>query len=125
MTNFIYTHTGLFAAALSNRYGCRAVCITGSVLSCCGLILSSFAQSINVLILTYGLVTGKVCHLVAYNNKTIRDGKYLARHMPVLGNFHPITIEILYIFHDVISVLALVFIFLIDRATQEVPMQNI
>ena len=26
-------------------------------------------------------------------NKAIRDGKYLARHMPVLGNVNPITIE--------------------------------
>ena len=26
-------------------------------------------------------------------NKAIRDGKYLARHMPVLGNIHPIQIE--------------------------------
>ena len=26
-------------------------------------------------------------------NKAIRDGKYLARHMPVLGNVHPINIE--------------------------------
>ena len=27
------------------------------------------------------------------HNKAIRDGKYLARHMPVLGNVHPIKIE--------------------------------
>ena len=26
-------------------------------------------------------------------NKAIRDGKYLARHMPVIGNVHPIKIE--------------------------------
>ena len=26
-------------------------------------------------------------------NKVIRDGKYLARHMPVIGNVHPIKIE--------------------------------
>ena len=43
------------------------------------------------------------------------------RHMPVLGNVHP-NIDI---FRDVISLLARVFICLIDRATQEVPMQNI
>ena len=29
-------------------------------------------------------------------NKAIRDGKYLARHIPVLGNVHPIKIELLY-----------------------------
>ena len=26
-------------------------------------------------------------------NKAIRDGKYLARHMPVIGNVHPIKIK--------------------------------
>ena len=47
------------------------------------------------------------------------------RHMPVLGNVHPIKIEIFDIFRDVISLLARVFILLIDTATQEVTMQNI
>ena len=47
------------------------------------------------------------------------------RHMPVLGNVHPTKIEKFDIFRDVISLLARVFIFLFDRATQEVPMQNI
>ena len=44
------------------------------------------------------------------------------RHMPVLGNVHPIKIENFDIFLcDVIPLLARVFIFLIDRATQEIP----
>ena len=50
------------------------------------------------------------------------------RHMPVLGNVHPIKIEKfenLIFFRDVISLLARVFILLIDTATQEVPMKNI
>ena len=47
------------------------------------------------------------------------------RHMPVLGNIHPIKIENFDIFRDVISLLAWVFILLIDTATQEVPMKNI
>ena len=47
------------------------------------------------------------------------------RHMPVLGNVHPIKIENFDIFRDVISLLARVFILLIDTATQEVPMKNI
>ena len=59
-------------------------------------------------------------------NKAIRDGKYLARHMPVLGNVHPIKIENVDIFfRDVISLLAQVAILLIDTATQELPMKNI
>ena len=47
------------------------------------------------------------------------------RHMSVLGNVHPIKIEMFDIFRDVISLLARVFILLIDTATQEVPMKNI
>ena len=47
------------------------------------------------------------------------------RHMPVLGNVHPIKIENFDIFRDVISLLARVFILLIDTVTQEVPMKNI
>ena len=45
--------------------------------------------------------------------------------MPVLGNVHPIKIEILIFCRDFISLLARVFIFLIDRATQEVHLENI
>ena len=46
--------------------------------------------------------------------------------MRVLGNVHPIKIEKnWYFFRDVISLLARVFILLIDTATQEVPMKNI
>ena len=55
-------------------------------------------------------------------NKAIRDGKYLA---PPHASVHPIKIQILIFFRDVISLLARVFIFLIDRPTQEVPMKNI
>ena len=59
-------------------------------------------------------------------NTAIRDSKYLARPMPMLGNVHPIKIEKNDIFfRDVISLLARVFILLIDTATQEVPMKNI
>ena len=47
------------------------------------------------------------------------------RHMPVLGHVHPIKIENFDIFRDVISLHARVFILLIDRATQEVPIKNI
>ena len=48
-----------------------------------------------------------------------------SRHMPVLGNAHSIKIKQIDIFRDVICLLARVFIFLIDRATQDVPMKNI
>ena len=45
--------------------------------------------------------------------------------MPVIGNVLPIKIQNFDIFRDVISLLACIFIFLIDRATQEVPMKGI
>ena len=47
------------------------------------------------------------------------------RHMPVLGNVHPIEIENFDLFRDVISVLARVFILLIYATTQGLPMKNI
>ena len=46
------------------------------------------------------------------------------RHIPVLGNVHPIKIENFNIVRDVISLLAQFFLFLIDRATQEVPINK-
>ena len=66
-----------------------------------------------------------ICVVIVPYSKAIRDGKYLARHMPVLGNVHPIKIENFDIFRDVISLFARVVILLIDTATQEVPMENI
>ena len=42
-------------------------------------------------------------------------------HIPVLGNVPQIKIEHFDIFRDVISLLARDLIFLIERATQEVP----
>ena len=54
------------------------------------------------------------------DNKAIRDGKYLALPQS------PIKIENLdFFFRYVISLLARVFIFLIDRATEEVAIKNI
>ena len=47
-------------------------------------------------------------------------------HIPVLGDIPPIKIENVDIFfRNVISLLARVFIFLIDRATQEIAIKNI
>ena len=53
-------------------------------------------------------------------NKAIRDGKYLALPHSSAWQRPPPPPRF---FRDVISLLARVFIFLIDRATQEVPIQ--
>ena len=53
-------------------------------------------------------------------NKAIRDGKYLALpHSSAWQRSVPP-----HFFRDVISLLTRVFIFLIDRATQEVPINK-
>ena len=70
-------------------------------------------------------VSAALYHYITVLNKAIRDDKYLARHMPVLGKVHPIKIEHFDIFCGVISLLDQVVILLIDTATQEVPMKNI
>ena len=66
---------------------------------------------------------------IARNTKGTRQSEMAntsPRQMPVLGNVHPIKIENLDFFlRDVISLLAQVFILLIDTATQEVPLKNI
>ena len=56
------------------------------------------------------------------NAKAIRGGKYLTQ---CLATVTPLQSKNWTFGRDVISLLARVFIFLIDRATQEVPMKNI
>lgn len=45
-------------SALANKYGCRAVCIAGSIISCVAFVLSTFSTSVNMLMLTYGVMGG-------------------------------------------------------------------
>ena len=50
--------TGPIASALTNKYGCRTVTITGSVIAGFGFILSSFMDSIEKLCFTFGIIAG-------------------------------------------------------------------
>ena len=54
----VYSITGVLAARLVTRYGARAVCVTGALVSASGLILASYSSSLAALLLTYSLVTG-------------------------------------------------------------------
>lgn len=45
-------------SALANKFGCRAVCIAGSILASCAFVLSTFTTSVNMLMLTYGVMGG-------------------------------------------------------------------
>ena len=50
--------TGPIASALTNKYGCRAVTIAGSIVSCCGFIMSIFAPNIWFMYFSFGIVGG-------------------------------------------------------------------
>jgi len=50
--------SGPVASFLTDRYGCRKVTIAGSLLATTGFVVSSFANSMEVLIFTFGIVSG-------------------------------------------------------------------
>ncbi|XP_067646422.1 monocarboxylate transporter 14 [Eurosta solidaginis] len=54
----VYLSAGPIVSALANKFGCRAVCIAGSVLGCIAFVLSTFSTSVNMLMLTYGVIGG-------------------------------------------------------------------
>ncbi len=50
--------TGPIASALTNRYGCRRTTIVGGLIAGIGFIASSFADSIEQLCFTFGIISG-------------------------------------------------------------------
>lgn len=50
--------SGPIASFLTDRYGCRKVTIAGSILATLGFVISYFANSMGVLILTFGVLAG-------------------------------------------------------------------
>ena len=51
--------SGPVVSALTNKFGCRAVCIAGSILGSVSFVLSTFSPNVNVLMLTYGFMGGE------------------------------------------------------------------
>lgn len=51
-------YSGPVVSALANKFGCRAVCIAGSFLASAAFVLSTFSTSVNMLMLTYGVMGG-------------------------------------------------------------------
>ena len=45
-------------SALANKYGCRNVTMTGSVVAAIFFIISTFSHNVNMLIFTYGIMGG-------------------------------------------------------------------
>lgn len=54
----MYLSAGPIVSALTNKYGCRAVCIAGSLISTTAFVLSTFSPTVNILMLTYGFMGG-------------------------------------------------------------------
>lgn len=54
----MYLSAGPVVSALANKYGCRAVCIAGSVISCVAFALSTLSPNVTVMMLTYGVMGG-------------------------------------------------------------------
>lgn len=54
----VYLSAGPIVSALANKYGCRAVCIAGSVIAATAFALSTLSESVSMLMLTYGFIGG-------------------------------------------------------------------
>ena len=54
----VYLMSGPIVGGLVNKFGCRPVCIMGSIVACIGFVLSIFSPNVPVLILTYGIIVG-------------------------------------------------------------------
>ncbi|XP_065361449.1 monocarboxylate transporter 3 [Calliphora vicina] len=54
----VYLAAGPIVSALANKYGCRTVCIAGSIVACIAFALSTLSTSVNMLMLTYGVIGG-------------------------------------------------------------------
>lgn len=54
----VYLSAGPVVSALANKYGCRAVCIAGALISCTAFVLSTLSTSVEMLMLTYGVLGG-------------------------------------------------------------------
>lgn len=54
----MYLSAGPLVSALTNKFGCRAVCIAGGVISAIAFVLSIFSPTVNWLMFTYGFIGG-------------------------------------------------------------------
>lgn len=54
----MYLCMGPLVSALANKYGCRNVTMTGSVVAAIFFIISTFSHNVNMLIFTYGVMGG-------------------------------------------------------------------
>eukprot|EP00096_Caligus_rogercresseyi_P014127 TRINITY_DN6655_c0_g1_i1.p1 TRINITY_DN6655_c0_g1~~TRINITY_DN6655_c0_g1_i1.p1 ORF type:complete len:644 (-),score=198.67 TRINITY_DN6655_c0_g1_i1:308-2239(-) len=94
--------SGPLASSFCDRYGCRLATVIGSLLATLGFLLSSLANSLSVLYITFGLIAGfglSLCYVAAIVIVTLYfdDKRGLATGISVCGSgagtfiFAPIT----------------------------------
>ena len=69
------------ASALVNKYGCRPVGMAGAVAAATAFIVSTFSQSIEVMILTMGVCGGKshcIIHITRRKFSLVHKFRYIA-----------------------------------------------
>jgi len=49
---------GPIVGSLTHKYGCRVVCISGGIIGSVGFIISSFANSLGLMLVSYGVLGG-------------------------------------------------------------------
>ncbi|XP_055602325.1 uncharacterized protein LOC129751075 isoform X2 [Uranotaenia lowii] len=54
----MYLSAGPVVSALANKYGCRTVCIAGSIISSAAFALSTLSTNVTMMMLTYGVMGG-------------------------------------------------------------------
>ena len=54
----VYQTSGPLTGGLVNKFGCRSVCLAGGMVACLALLCSTLSGSVNVLIVTYGVMGG-------------------------------------------------------------------
>ncbi|XP_068617386.1 monocarboxylate transporter 14 isoform X2 [Battus philenor] len=54
----VYLAAGPVVSALCNKYGCRAVCVAGSLVATTAFALSTLSKSVTMMMITYGLLGG-------------------------------------------------------------------
>ncbi|XP_052061352.1 monocarboxylate transporter 12-like [Mytilus californianus] len=77
-----YMCTGPFASGLVNKFGCRMVSITGSLIAAVGVIIGSFSPNLDILIVTYGVIGGLGFGMM-YLPSIVSVGLYFDKKRPI------------------------------------------
>jgi len=63
-SSLLLLYVGPIASALSNKFGCRIVCMVGSAIAGIFFFISAFSTNMEMLLITYGVMGGEYSHRV-------------------------------------------------------------